>query len=146
MRRPFIIHRATEPGGYRRVTHRATGRELGRVGQHWDEGGSHHQMWSAFLPPSVDPDDQEGVGDTATRFWHAAASLLNPFAIEPEIWRKACAKHALRGPVEGCPDCETMAEAERRQRAESPACWAHYDWVCSLPEDEREWHWLEDEF
>ena len=132
-RNEVVVHRA-EPGReLRRVSHRATGRALGWVGQHEDPGGRLDRLWSAWGPFDEGPDG--AVAEARETMWEAALDLLDPLALEPWAPMLVCGPCASRSPRPAtCSTgrCDTRESAVARDRAEYPEDWAHHDWLASL--------------
>lgn len=131
-RRTYIVHRDG------RVTHRATGRLLGRVGQHPVVGGRLDGCWSAWSKWSPD-----ALGEPQPTMADAVDLLFNPELARPDVAQAkcvACGRLVIwgDGSAEPCESCETREQAETRLRMECPAAWAHYDWIKKLAEPTKE--------
>lgn len=115
----------------REVRHRATGRLLGTYGQRDDPSGSRHRHWSVWAPwPEWGADG--AVGDEEPFLEDAALHLLDTALMRPEVAARRCRRCRARN-LDHCDvDCEPMAEAEARSRAEHPTWWDHWDWLVQL--------------
>lgn len=121
--RPYIV-RQRRPGELtREVVHRATGRYLGRVGQHDDCG-----FWSTWGPA---PYDDCAVGEMEPTMHQAIDNLLDPQQFQPLVSARKCptCRNIVSMQPRDCEECETDEQALARSRRDDPEWWVQHDWL-----------------